>query len=589
MKHYFLHAKTVGDLTGVFLAHLDERFARRGRRIGLPAIRRRPGKLEGFVLDRGRLALPDDGFLAADPVRLIEMFALADRYGLEIHPMAIRAAARESRRIDAALRNDPRANELFLDVLTSPREPEMVLRWMNEAGVFGRFVPDFGRVVAQMQFDMYHHYTVDEHSIRALGLLSRIEQGKLKQEHPLATALFKRISSRRALYVAVLLHDIAKGRGGDHSELGEQVAYTLCPRLGLSPAETETVAWLVRWHLLMAMTSQRRDISDVQTIRDFAAEVKSLERLRLLYLLTVVDITAVGPGTWNSWKGQLLGGLFQAAEEVLRLGHKEEGRKERVSAIQDELGTRLGWKAGRFARFANRLPDSYWLSEPLDVLEQNAALVEAVDSDASRSPIASVVREERGATLVSLYTADQPGLFYRVAGAISLAGGNIIDARIHTTLDGMALDNILVQDSEGQPYSERRRLRRLEEAVQAAIGGQEPMLEQLDAKALPLRRAEAFMVEPAVFVDNKASSRFTVIEVNARDRAALLCRLAKAIFDSKATIRSAHIATFGERAVDVFYLTDASGRKIDHPVRVDALKASLLRAAREAGPARKAA
>jgi [protein-PII] uridylyltransferase len=589
MRHYFLHAKTVGDLTGVFLAHLDERFARRGRRIGLPAIRRRPGKLEGFVLDRGRLALPDDGFLAADPVRLIEMFALADRYGLEIHPMAIRAAARESRRIDAALRNDPRANQLFLDVLTSPREPEMVLRWMNEAGVFGRFVPDFGRVVAQMQFDMYHHYTVDEHSIRALGLLSRIEQGKLKQEHPLATALFKRISSRRALYVAVLLHDIAKGRGGDHSELGEQIAYTLCPRLGLSPAETETVAWLVRWHLLMAMTSQRRDISDVQTIRDFAAEVKSLERLRLLYLLTVVDITAVGPGTWNSWKGQLLGGLFQAAEEVLRLGHKEEGRKERVSAIQDELGTRLGWKAGRFARFANRLPDSYWLSEPLDVLEQNAALVEAVDSDASRSPIASVVREERGATLVSLYTADQPGLFYRVAGAISLAGGNIIDARIHTTLDGMALDNILVQDSEGQPYSERRRLRRLEEAVQSAIGGQEPMLEQLDAKALPLRRAEAFMVEPAVFVDNKASSRFTVIEVNARDRAALLCRLAKAIFDSKATIRSAHIATFGERAVDVFYLTDASGRKIDHPVRVDALKASLLRAAREAGPARKAA
>ena len=250
MRHYFLHAKTVGDLTGIFLAHLDEKFAKRGRRIGLPAFRRRPSKLEGFMLDRGRLAVPDDAFFAEDPVRLIQLFALADRHGLEIHPLTMRAAGRCAKLIDAAVRADPRANALFLDVLTSPRDPETVLRWMNEAGVFGRFIPDFGRVVAQMQFDMYHHYTVDEHSIRAIGLLSRIERGLLKDEHSLATALFPRIASRRVLYVAVLLHDIAKGRGGDHSELGAEVALSLCPRLGLSDAETETVAWLVRWHLL---------------------------------------------------------------------------------------------------------------------------------------------------------------------------------------------------------------------------------------------------------------------------------------------------------------------------------------------------
>jgi [protein-PII] uridylyltransferase len=579
MKHYFLHAKTVGDLTGVFLAHLDEQFARRGRRIGFPAIRRRPRKLDGFVLDRGRLAIPNETFLAENPIRLIEMFSLADLYALEIHPLAMRSAAREARQIDARLRNDPNANALFLDVLTSPRNPETVLRWMNEAGVFGRFVPDFGRVVAQMQFDMYHHYTVDEHSIRAIGLLSRIEQGKMKQELPLATALFQRISSRRALYVAALLHDIAKGRGGDHSELGEQIAHTLCPRFGLTPAETETVAWLVRWHLLMSMTSQRRDLSDPQTIRDFAAEVKSLERLRLLYLLTVVDITAVGPGTWNSWKGQLLGTLFQSAEEVLRLGHKEEGRKERVTSIQDELGARLGWKAGRFARYAHRFADSYWLAEPISVLERNAAMVEGESAEEARPKVLTLADEDRGATLVTLYAEDRPGLFYRVAGAISIAGGNIIDARIHTTLDGMALDNFIVQDVERGPFRDRHKLRRLEEAVLAAIAGQEPPIDRLDAKALPLRRAEAFTVEPAVFIDNKASSRFTVIEVNARDRAALLCRLAKAIFDMNATIRSAHVATFGERAVDVFYLTDAGGAKIDGPARVDALHDGLIRAA----------
>jgi [protein-PII] uridylyltransferase len=177
MQYYFLQAKTVGALTGVFLAHLDEQFAARGRRFGLPRLRRRPTKLNGFVLDRGRLALPHDNFFAEDPVRLIEIFQLADLHCVEIHPLAARAATRDAKLVDE-VRTDPRANAMFLDVLTSPRDPELVLRWMNETGVFGRFVPDFGRVVAQMQFDMYHHYTVDEHTIRAIGLLSRIERGE---------------------------------------------------------------------------------------------------------------------------------------------------------------------------------------------------------------------------------------------------------------------------------------------------------------------------------------------------------------------------------------------------------------------------
>jgi [protein-PII] uridylyltransferase len=591
MRHYFLHAKMVGDLTGVFLAHLDEKFARRGRRMGFPAFRRRPGKLDGFMLDRGRLAIPDDDFLAKDPVRLVQMFALADLHGLEIHPLAMRAAGRCAKLIDAAVRADPRANRLFLDVLTSPRDPETVLRWMNEAGVFGRFVPDFGRVVAQMQFDMYHHYTVDEHSIRAIGLLSRIERGQLKEEHPLATALFKRIASRRTLYAAVLLHDIAKGRGGDHSKLGAEVATALCPRLGLTGAETETVAWLVRQHLLMSITSQRRDIADPKTIQDFTDEVQSMERLRLLYLLTVVDITAVGPGTWNSWKGQLLLSLFEAAEEKLRLGHKQSGRKERIAATQDALFAALGWGASRFAGHLFRLPDSYWLAEPAEVLESNARLVDRVDRDPEGAmPVELALRPERGATLVSVYTKDRPGLFYRLAGAISLAGGNIIDARIHTTSDDMALDNFLVQGVSGGAVAEPHQLKRLEAAVLDALAGAEPSADRLSARALPLRRAEAFRVQPAAFVDNNASSRYTVVEVNARDRAALLFELARALYEAKTIIRSAHVATHGERAVDVFYLTDLEGAKIEAPARLKAIQAALLKAAAgEPGAGRKAA
>jgi [protein-PII] uridylyltransferase len=587
MRHYFLHAKTVGDLTGIFLAHLDETFAQRGRRFGLPAIRRRPGKLGGFLLDRGRVALPREDFFAEDPVRLIEIFALADRYGLDVHPLAMRAAGRDSRLIDQAVRTDPRANALFLDVLTSPRDPETVLRWMNEAGVFGRFVPDFGRVVARMQFDMYHHYTVDEHSIRAIGLLSKIEKGELKHDHPLSTTLARQISSRRVLYAAVLLHDIAKGRGGDHSLLGAEVARELCPRLGLSEAETETVAWLVRWHLLMSATAFKRDLSDPKTIQDFAERVKSLERLRLLFLLTVVDIRAVGPGVWNGWKRQLLRELFDAAEELLRLGHKQKGRNDRVAAIQADLGERLGWDDPHFTRLVWRLPDSYWLAEPADVLEKNARFIDAADRNPRRAkPLALSIQEERGATLVTVYAKDRPGLFYRLAAAVSLAGANIIDARVHTTNDGMALDNFLIQDAEGTPFDDPHRLKRLDKAVTEAVNGAEPLLQRLEAKALPKVRAEAFSIQPAVFVDNQASSRYTVVEINARDRAALLSHLALAIYESRAVIHSAHIATYGERAVDVFYLTDLQGAKISAPARLRSLQSRLLKAARFGEPER---
>ncbi len=576
MQYYFLQAKMVGNLSGVFLAHLDEKFAARGRRFGLPTLRRSPRRLNGFVLDRGRLALPSDDFLQKQPVRLIELFALADKHGLEIHPLAMRAAARDAKLADD-IRRDETANALFLDVLTSPRDPETVLRWMNEAGVFGRFVPDFGRVVAQMQFDMYHHYTVDEHTIRAIGLLAKIERGALNEDHPLASAIMQQIVSRRVLYVAVLLHDIAKGRGGDHSVLGAEVANRLCPRFGLTPAETETVAWLVRAHLLMSATAFKRDLSDFKTILDFAEIVQSPERLRLLLALTVVDIRAVGPGVWNGWKRQLLSDLYEAAEEVLRLGHKQKGRSERIAAKQEVLQAALGWDAATMARLVKRLPEAYWIAEPEDVLARNARLI--VDAGDAQLSIAAQVYPERGATLVTVYAADHPGLFYRIAGAIHVAGGNIIDARIHTTRDGMALDNFLVQDPFGRPFDDAGQLTRLRTAIEDALANRGKLADRLMAKPLPRPRATAFAIAPNVLIDSRASNRFTVVEVNARDGPALLHRLAHALFQSKVTIHSAHVATYGERAVDTFYLTDLLGDKIIAATRLKAIERRLLEAA----------
>ena len=585
MQLYFLNAKTVGDLTGLFLAHLDEALGKKGRRF-LPSFARKPRKLNGFVLDRGRLALPSDDFFQADPVRLIELFNLADLHTLEIHPLAMRAARRDARLIDHKVRQDARANQLFLDTLCSPRNPEAVLRWMNEATVFGRFIPDFGRVVAQMQFDMYHHYTVDEHSIRAIGLLAEIERGDHREDHPLSTVIVRQIVSRRVLFVAVLLHDIAKGRGGDHSVLGAEVALSLGPRLGLNDAETETVAWLVRHHLLMSATAFKRDLSDFKTILDFAQTVTSAERLRLLLVLTVVDIRAVGPGVWNSWKRQLLSDLFEATEEVLRLGHKQKGREERIASKKDILRAKLGMAPDKFKRLARRMPDAYWIAEPDDIIERNIRLLHTNDNE----PLAidACYYPDRGATLITVLAADHPGLFYRIAGAIHLAGGSIIDARIHTSADGLAVDNFLVQDPWGRPFQERDQIDRLKQSIGDALANKSKLSPKLMAKPVALRRAEAFKIAPSVLVDNKASNRFTVIEVNAADRPALLNNLALALFQSKVTLHSAHIATYGERAVDTFYVTDLFGGKIENKTRIKALESRLLEAATGTSPDLKA-
>ena len=580
MQFYFINAKAVGDLTGIFLAQLDEQMGRKGFRFALPTIRRRPKHLAGLVLDRGRLAIPGDDWFRQEPVRVLELFAVAARERLEVHPAAMRAAARDAKLITARVRSDPRANQLFLQVLTNRESPELVLRWMNEAGVFGRFIPDFGRVVAQMQFDMYHHYTVDEHSIRAIGLLAAIERGDLAKDHPLATALFRQIASRRVLYVAVLLHDIAKGRGGDHSVIGAEIAHKLCPRLGLDAAETETVAWLVRHHLLMSATAFKRDLADPKTIEDFCHQVQSPERLRLLLMLTVVDIRAVGPGTWNDWKRLLLRSLFDAAEERLRLGHKQRGRSELVGDRQATLEAALGWKRTAVRAHARRLPDSYWLAETLDWQISNArqiAIAEAQFGD-SRPSILAEDEPGAGATRITIFTRDREGLFYRICAGLAAAGANIIDARIHTTRDGMALDNLLVHDAQGRAYGDRRLRSRLIRSIDSALATEQlPPLPRPDAEP---RRNRAFAVAPSVAIAERASSRTTVVEVNARDRPALLAALAGAVLTQGHRIHSAHIATYGERAVDVFYITRMDGKKLKGD-DIAALRGALLAAAAE--------
>jgi [protein-PII] uridylyltransferase len=575
MKDYFLVAKDVGDLTRIFCAILEADQKRKRR---LPWVRWGVGRrlLGGFVLDGERLTIPGEDFFTKDPVALLRLFQVAQEHGLDIHPRALRAATQSLTLVDERLRADPEANRLFLEILTSRKDPETALRRMNEAGVFGRFIPDFGRVVAQMQYDMYHHYTVDEHTLFAIGILHKIENGLLKKEHPLATEAAATIVSRRALYLAVLLHDIAKGRGGDHSEIGEQIAIELGPRLGLSGEETETVAWLVRWHLLMSGTAFKLDIGDPQTLSDFVERVQSPERLKLLLILTVADIRAVGPNVWNGWKAALLRELYQRAIEVMAGGLTIEGRDSRVAAAQAAAQRLLpDFSEEEFATFAGRGYPFYWLSFDAETHARHARLMREAEASGAPLTVEKRVDPHRAVTEVTLYTADHPGLFSRIAGALAVSGANIVDARIMTMSNGMALDTFWVQDLAGRPFDRPDKLARLAVTFENVLTGDlKPHRELARPPAFP-SRTQVFTVMPRVLVDNRASQSHTVIEVNGRDRPGLLYEVTRELTRLNLQISSAKISTYGEKVVDVFYVKNLFGHKVEQPAKLSDIRQTL--------------
>lgn len=576
MKHYFLMAKHVGDLTYVICSALEDQHKKK------PLLDhfRRAKRIGGFKVDNERLLPIELDDFETDPKKMVKIFKVADKHNLAVHPETLRLIKKNLFRINDRVRRDPVANDDFLDILCSTNKPETYLRRMNDAGVFGRFIPDFGRIVAQMQFDMYHHYTVDEHTIRAIGLVSQIEKGNLDQDHPLASKVIKKVVSRHVLYVAVLLHDVAKGRGGDHSILGAEIAKKLCPRLGMSASETETVAWLVRMHLLMSDVAFKRDLADHKTILDFCDQIKSPERLRLLLVLTVVDIRAVGPGVWNGWKGQLLRELYTAAEEVLVAGHVSVGRAQRVEHKKAALAERLkSWTQKDINAYTKRFNDSYWIAEDIDTLEQNASLIHCVDKTNEPLGVAARIESFQDMTVVTVYTDGHPGVFARIVGALGVAGAYIVGAKIHTTTDGKAIDNFMVQSVDGSAFDAEHKLARLEETISETLRGSVKPKERLNKRRYVGPTSESFEVETVALIDNIASNHATLIEVNAKDRQGLLYDLAYALYRLKISIYSAHVATYGERAIDTFYVKDLMGNKITNKVRLRNIEQKMRQAA----------
>ncbi|MDA9526020.1 protein-PII uridylyltransferase [Bradyrhizobium sp. CCBAU 11434] len=582
MKHYFLVAKEVGNLTAILCAKLEDQQAKpapvlsrmMARLRPTPAKRRVP-ESDDFIVDNNRINVAAPDVFKHDPVNLIRIFRLAQKNNLAFHPDAMRDVTRSLGLINAQMRENPEANRLFMEILTSDNA-EIVLRRMNETGVLGHFIRAFGKIVSMMQFNMYHHYTVDEHLIRCVGFLQDIERGGI-EEFTLASDLMRKIrpEHRAVIYITTLLHDIAKGRPEDHSIAGAKVARRLCPRLGFSASDTELVAWLIEEHLTMSTVAQSRDLSDRKTIENFAAVVQSVEQMKLLTILTTADIRGVGPGVWNGWKAQLLRSLYYETEPVLTGGFSEVDRGKRLTAAYAEFRHAFAeWPADELDAYVGRHYPAYWLKVELPRKIRHARFVRSSEQAGHKLAINVGFDEVRGVTELTIFAADHPWLLSIIAGACASAGANIVDAQIYTTTDGRALDTISISREYDRDEDEGRRATRIGEMIEDVLEGK-LRLPEVVARRTVRSKARPFVIEPEVTINNQWSDRYTVIEVSGLDRPGLLYELTTAISKLNLNIASAHVATFGERARDVFYVTDLLGAQINAPTRQSAIKSAL--------------
>jgi [protein-PII] uridylyltransferase len=590
MKRFFLVTKEVGSLTRILSARLELDRQKAGPK-GLSrffSTPKTPRILDDarFVEDHGRIGFALPTVPETDPKALVDIFALADATDRDIDPAALSIIGHLANK-GRQLRDDPAAVATFLDIVSSKRNPARALGLMNEAGLLGKFVPEFGRIVGQTQFNMYHHFTVDEHTLRGIANIADIEQGRLAKELPISTELFPRIANRRALYLAMLLHDVGKGEGDQQIE-GAKAARIACRRLGLDEEETDLVAWLVGHHLIMSDVAQRRDIGDPKTVSDFAEEVGTLERLRLLLVLTVADIRAVGPGVWNDWKAQLLRDLYQLTQATLRGGRGDVGFVRRQLAEQANERRQKALVDPILTDWFSSMEDAYWLGFDAGQHIWHGQEIAAALRASAPHWVAARAAPGRGSTEVLVLSADRPGLFAALAAEFAACGANVIDARVHTSRTGQALDVFALQDPTGAAFGDGREdvLQRLLDRLRAVLdpnASRSPPVMPIPS-ARGTNRAAAFAIDPLIMFDNEGAANDTIVEVSGRDRTGLLADLAK-VFDEEAlNITSAHIDSAGERVADAFYVRDRGGLKVQHARQLASLRQKLERVLQEAEP-----
>ncbi len=575
MQDYFKHATRVGDLTRIFLTSLEAVHAK-DEPLLERIFKRKPKIDNDYIVIHNRLAIRSEKEFLTNPINLLKLFSEALRTGLLIHPNAMRLVSANLAMVNNEFRASTEAQQIFLELLLKHGNPERALRRMNELGFLAKFIPEFEPIVAMMQFNMYHSYTVDEHTIQCLKTLAQIEKGELVEELPIASSILKDGVNRKVIYIALLLHDIGKGRSADHSILGAKIAKQVSPRLGLNKQETETVEWLVRYHLLMSDMAQKRDISDPRTVRDFAKAVQSVKRLNLLTVLTVCDVRSVGPDTWNNWKATLIRQLYAETKAILEQGAEALNRENRMTEAKKALREKLSeWDNKDIKIETGRHYPPYWQGFQVDAQFAFAKLLRNLGADEIK--IELTPDTDRDATRICFALSDHPGIFSRLAGALALVGANVVDARSYTSKDGFATAAFWIQDGDGSPYNQARfsRLRRM---IEKTLSGEVITREAIKERDKFKKREKAFKVPTSITFDNEGSEIYTIIEVDTRDRPGLLFDLTRTLANMNVYIASAVIATYGEQVVDSFYVKDMFGLKFHSESKQKKLEQNLRQA-----------
>ena len=575
MKQYYLHVRSVGYLSKKIIEHIERQKFKLEKSYITKFLSNFTKDREGdFEVIEGKIYLQRNTNNLT-PLNIFKAFHLLINKDLAISLELLDLIKTNVKKVDKVI-NNKTANTLFVEILMSEKNAETILRSMNETGVLGRFIPDFGQVVAQIQHDMYHVFTVDEHTLNAIGIIRKIYSGEMNEKFSYVRNIADKIISRKVLIIALFFHDIAKGRGGDHSILGSEIAEKVCLRLGLRADEVETISWLVKYHLLMSNIAFKRDINDIETIRSFCDEVQSAERLRLLYVLTVVDIDAVGPNIWNEWKENLLTTLYEESLLLISGGSESKSGKLRIEAAKNILRSKLRkWDNKKFEKYVYRFYPSYWTNLDVELQERHAHLIENADNNKEKFSVHFHSLRKRKITEASIYTQDHHGLFARMCAGLALAGTSILDGRIVTTRDGMAINTFLINTSD--LLNNKSRLEVFRNTLFKTVFEErspKQLIDELENINRTSRR-DVIKIEPRVLVDNLSSKTHTIIEINAKDKVGLLSSVSAELFDLGLQISTARISTYGLRAVDVFYIKDITGRKVVDEKKINTIRLRL--------------
>lgn len=572
MKRYFKTTKQVGDLTRIFCAVLEQKFLPPSPAAQQPLPL---AKQDRFVLEGKRVNFASTLDIEAAPESMLELFQVAQWLALDIHPDALQRISRHAKHIPAASAETPKIVECFRMMLRHPGNLGVSLQRLNESGVLSKIIPEFAALVGQMQYDMYHSFTVDEHVLRAMSVLESLERDELSEELPLSAKLIRGLDAREVLYMAVLLHDIAKGLGGLHSDVGGDMARDIAARFGFSETECETIAWLVANHLLFTDTAYKRDLQDDATIAQFVEQIQSIERLRLLLLVTIADIRAVGPKIWNAWKGALLRELYQRAETALRTGvisQDTAALTQRIEAVKTALSH---WSPEAWHTYRDSVDGRFWMSCSETQHVRIAQLIEARRDTAQPLAIHYESQPEQAITELTLCTENRQGLVADVSGALATLGANIGMARLFITTDNEAILLLHIQNQVADAYRDDRKLGTLGDVLAQIWEGSLNPLDALDSRPRYASSKDAFSVQTEILIDNELSDAHSIIEIATRDRPTLLARLTHTLDAQGLQISAAHINTYGEKAVDVFYIKDRYGFKLVHWDAIARLKDAL--------------